>query len=68
MRALARRIWGGAMMSAAAKEVDGGCASREDGTHCMCWWDGDSPCCSCGFTEDGRERWTGKPDSSKAKK
>lgn len=26
---------------------DGYCASREDGQHCVHWWDGET-CCSCG--------------------
>lgn len=24
------------------------CPKREDGTHCVHWWDGDHPCCACG--------------------
>jgi len=28
---------------------DGTCAKNEDGRHCVHWWDGDGPCCSCGF-------------------
>jgi 8-oxo-dGTP diphosphatase len=28
---------------------DGTCPKREDGIHCVHWWDGDAPCCGCGF-------------------
>ena len=24
------------------------CPAREDGTHCVHWWEGDHPCCDCG--------------------
>lgn len=27
---------------------EGFCRAREDSTHCVHWWDGDAPCCSCG--------------------
>lgn len=25
------------------------CMKRDDGTHCVHWWEGDEPCCSCGM-------------------
>lgn len=28
---------------------EGYCSARKDETHCECWWDGDKPCCSCGY-------------------
>lgn len=28
---------------------DGSCPEREDGTHCVHWWDDEGPCCGCGF-------------------
>lgn len=27
------------------------CPVREDGTHCVHWWDGEAPCCNCGNNE-----------------
>lgn len=27
---------------------DGSCSKREDGTHCVHWWDDEGPCCTCG--------------------
>lgn len=30
---------------------DGFCLQRGDKTHCVHWWDGDKPCCSCGHNE-----------------
>lgn len=32
---------------------EGACPARDDGVHCAHWWDGDRPCCSCGW-ETGR--------------
>ena len=31
------------------------CLSREDGTHCVHWYDGDELCCSCGDNTDPEE-------------
>lgn len=31
---------------------DGTCPARPDGLHCNHWWDGDGPCCGCGFDGD----------------
>lgn len=32
----------------AAGDEETPCPKREDGTHCVHWWDGDAPCCACG--------------------
>lgn len=36
---------------------DGHCEAREDGIHCVHWWDAE-PCCACGHTGPEEE---GKP-------
>ena len=34
-------------MAIISKKNDGFCFEREDETHCVHWWDGEEPCCSC---------------------
>ena len=31
------------------------CPMREDGTHCVHWYDGDHPCCACGDNSGAQE-------------
>lgn len=32
--------------------AEGFCPKRDDGTHCVHWWDGEEPCCACGDNSD----------------
>ena len=37
------------MTATDADKADGACDKSSDGKHCPHWWDGDKPCCRCGY-------------------
>jgi hypothetical protein len=47
---------------------EGACSAREDGVHCVHWWDGE-PCCSCGHDGgevDGEDEDDGEAEEAQA--